>query len=149
LVAVIGKFLGAGNTQVAGAQLFSQVRKNTFIWNNLGLGVPIKIHYRILTQRLKLYLSTGISADLGVVAKTTAKLEYSDGHTEIINSTNSGWHDIRFAAIAGFGLSYDLSNKYAIKIEPTYRRFITSSLTRQLSGTYHSTGLNIGLYYKL
>jgi opacity protein-like surface antigen len=127
----------------------SDPTKNTFIWHNLFLGIPIKIHYRILTQKIKLYLSAGISTNLLFVEKTSAVLEYSDGHTEISNSTNAGLIHVGFAAIGGLGISYDLSDKFAIKIEPTYRRFITSSFVEQSWGTHHSTGLDIGLYYKL
>ena len=125
--------------------------KNTFTWHYLNLGIPIKIHYLILTQRIKLYLSAGISANLLFVEKTNSILEYSDGHTEISNSTNTGLISMNFAAIGGLGVSYDLSDKFALKIEPTYRRFIfiPSSLWGQSLGTYHSTGLDIGLNYKL
>lgn len=129
----------------------SNPTKNTWTWNNLCLGIPIKIHYRILTQRIKLYLSAGISANLLFFEKTTANLEYSDGHTEIINSTNSGLIDTHIAAIGGVGVSYDLSDKFAFKIEPTYRHliFIPSTILGPSIDTHHTVGLDIGLYYKL
>ena len=127
----------------------SNPTKNTFRWHDLYLGIPLKIHYRILTQRIKLYLSAGISANLLFIENTTTNLEYKDGHTEIFNSTNLGLLDVGVTAIAGLGVSYDISDKFSVKIEPSYRRFITSSFAEQIWGIHQSIGLNVGLNYKL
>ena len=124
----------------------SNPTKNAFTWHNIYVGIPIKIHYCILTKRIKLYVTAGISANILLTEKATSVLEYSDGHTKTSNSTYTGsLSDRDFAGITGLCIGYALSDKFAMKIEPTYRHFLSSTFRAPV----HSAGLEIGLYFKL
>jgi len=123
--------------------------KNTFIYHYNYLDIPIKVNYNILTNRLKFFISGGLSTNIFLFQKTTTILEYSDGHTKTNKSTGSGLSRINFAAVAGLGINYELTNSLTFRIEPSYRRSITSIINAPIKGYLYSAGLNTGIYYKL
>ena len=125
---------------------------NTFIYHYLYLDIPIKVNYYILTGRAKLFLTAGISPNIFLTQKTVSLLEYSDGHTTINTSSGSGYTGfaiINLTFIAGLGFEYNFTKKVYLKIEPIYRRSITSIVNAPIKGYLYSSGLNIGLFYKL
>lgn len=123
----------------------------TFIYHYIYLDIPIKANYYFLTQKAKFYLTAGISPNVFLSQKTTSILEYSDGHNTKKNSSgnSSGFSRINLTVIAGLGFSYDFTNKLYFKIEPTYRRSITSIIDAPIKGYLYSVGLNTGIYYNL
>ena len=123
--------------------------KNTFIYHYNYLDIPVKVNYNILTKRLKFFVSGGISTNVFLFQKTTSILEYSDGRTETNNSTGSGLSRINFAVLAGLGINYDLTSRLTFRIEPTYRRSITSIINAPIKGYLYSAGINTGIYFKL
>ena len=125
---------------------------NSFIYHYLYLDIPIKVNYYLLTGRAKLFLTAGISPNIFLTQKTVSHLEYSDGHTTTSTSWgsgNTGFTSINLTFIAGLGFEYNISKKMYLKIEPIYRRSITSIVDAPIKGYLYSTGLNIGLFYKL
>ncbi|CAN5124463.1 hypothetical protein BH09BAC5_BH09BAC5_18900 [soil metagenome] len=122
--------------------------KNTFIYHYNYLDIPIKVDYYILTTRLKFFVSGGLSTNIFLFQKTTSILEYSDGHTKTNNSTGGGLSRINFAVVAGLGINYDLTSRLTFKIEPIYRRSITSIVNAPIKGYLYSAGINTGIYFK-
>jgi len=123
--------------------------KNTFIYHYIYLDIPIKINYYLFTQRAKLFITAGISPNIFITQKTTSILEYSDGHTKTNSSTaDNGFSKIDLTFIAGFGVSYDLTNRITLKIEPTFRRSIIPISTAPVKEYLYSMGLNTGIYFK-
>ena len=123
--------------------------KNTFIYKYNYLDIPYKVNYFILTKRLKFFISGGVSTNLFLFRNTTSIVEYIDGQTKTYNSKGGGLSRINIAVLAGLGINYELNNKLTIRIEPTYRRSITSIVNAPIKGYSYSTGVNTGLFLKL
>jgi opacity protein-like surface antigen len=123
---------------------------NTFIYKYRYLDIPLKVNYYFLNKKLKLYATAGVSANVFLSKKTTSILEYSNFDTEKSKSVSStGFSKINFAVLAGAGFNYSVSNKLDIKVEPIYRRSITSIINAPIKEYLYSTGLNFGIYYNL
>jgi hypothetical protein len=121
----------------------------SFIYHYFYVDIPIKINFNLLTKRAKLYITAGISPNIYITQKTTSILEYDDGHTTKNSTTSRNLTFINLAVIGGLGFSYDLTEHLYFKIEPTYRRSITSIISAPIKGYLYSIGLNTGIYYKL
>jgi len=127
-----------------------QPTKCSSVFHYSYIDIPVKVHYYLLTQRAKLFLSAGISPNVFLSQSVTSTFEYSDGHTTKTTSAgNAGFTGINLTVIAGLGFGYDLTNKFYLKIEPEYRRSITSIVDAPMKVYLYSIGINTGLYYKL
>ncbi len=128
----------------------NQATKNKFIYHYLYFDIPAKVNYYILTKKLKLFLSAGVSTNIFLLQKTTSVLEYNDGHSEKNNSViHSGFSRINLAVIGGFGINYNLTNRFNFRLEPVYRRSLTSIIKAPVKDYLYSAGLNVGIFYKL
>jgi hypothetical protein len=124
--------------------------KITYFNHYIYLDFPVKANYYLLTQRVKFFLTAGISPNIFLKHSVTSICEYNDGHTSTKTSLgNNGFTKINLAFIAGLGLGYDLTKKLNLIIEPTYRRSITPIIDAPIKGYLYSFGLNTGLYYNL
>lgn len=124
--------------------------KITYFYHYIYLDIPIKANYYILTQRVKLFVSAGISPNIFLKQSVTAIYEYPDEHTSTREtSKNEGFSRINLAFTTGLGLGYDLTKKLYLKIEPTYQRSITTIIDAPIKGYLYSVGLNTGIYYIL
>jgi len=111
---------------------------------------PIKVNYYLKTDKLKLYLTAGISPNLFLVERSILIYEYNDGRTlRTTRFGNNGFSRLNLALIGGLGLSYDLTEKIFITLEPTFRHAIISVINAPIKGYLYSAGLNTGLYFKL
>lgn len=123
---------------------------NTDIHHYIYLDIPVKGNYYILTGKLKLFLTAGISTNILLTQRNTSILGYGDRAPEKSSSTvNSGLSKINFAFIAGFGIDCPVTDKTNFKIEPIYSRSIHSIIDAPIKSYLYSAGLNIGIYYKL
>lgn len=128
--------------------------KIRFVYHYLYLDVPVKANYFVLMGKVKLFLSAGISANIFLTQKTSSIIEYSDGSTARNNSTgfiNDFYSKVNLAAIAGVGINYGLTSRLNLRIEPVYRRSITSitASPSSIKGYLYSIGINTGIYYRL
>jgi opacity protein-like surface antigen len=124
---------------------------NKFIYHYKYLDIPLKVNYALLTKRLSIFLSGGLSANFFITETNTSIQTYSDGHTTTSSSTSrsgSGLSALNLAFVAGAGVSYNLSGKLALRVEPVYRRSITSIIDAPVKGYLYSAGLNMGIYYR-
>ena len=124
--------------------------KITYFYHYLYLEIPCKINYCLLNRRMKIFISGGISPSIFLTQRTKSIAEYFDEHTNT-RSTNSN-SDFRIFGLSftgSVGFSYDLTSKFFLTIEPTYRRSIISIVDAPIRGYMYSIGLNTGLYYKL
>ena len=124
---------------------------NTFIYHYFYLDIPLKANYYILTGKVKLFLTAGISTNVFLTKKEISILGYSNMDTKKNSSTvNSEYSRFNFAVIAGFGMNCKMANKLNLKLEPIYRRSITSITSNTPIKEYlYSIGLNVGIYYNL
>lgn len=124
--------------------------KVAYVYHYLYLDVPVKANFYVLTKKVKLFVSAGLSTNIFLTQRTTAIYEYSDGRTTRNTSAGSDvFKRINFAFTAGVGLGYELTDKLYLQMEPTYRRSIHSIIDAPIQGLLYSTGINFGLYYKL
>jgi Outer membrane protein beta-barrel domain len=122
---------------------------NRFIYHYMYLDIPIKANYYILTGKLKLFVTAGMSANIFLTQKTTSILDYNSRSSEKKTSTvESDFSKINLAYTAGLGIDYPISTKMNFKLEPVYRRSITSVINAPVKSYLYSVGLNVGLYYQ-
>jgi len=134
----------------SGQSLTSLPSKVTANFKYYYLDIPIKVNYYLKTEKLKLYVTAGISPNIFLVERSILIYEYNDGRISR-NTTfgNNGFSRVNLAFIAGLGCSYDVTQKIFLKIEPTFRHSITSINNTPIKGYLYSAGLNTGLYFKL
>ena len=114
----------------------------------LYLDVPVKLNYFITTKKVKFFVSGAISPNFFLTQKNSFRAIYENEKLPISRGFgDNGFSRINLAFTAGLGLMYDLSDKFYLKVEPTYRRSITSIISGPLEGYLYSVGLNTGFYY--
>jgi hypothetical protein len=112
------------------------------------LDVPIKINFNILTKKVKLYLTAGISPNIYLVYKSKSVLEFDNGHKKKSTSSGRGdYSDINLSVIGGIGFSYDFAKHWSFRLEPVYRRSVISIINTPVKGYLYSIGINTGVYY--
>lgn len=115
------------------------------------ISVPLFIGYQIDLNRWSYYVKGGVSAE--ILAKSSGKIKSFDPSKELdLNSTENPFlSTVYFNFEIATGLGYQLSEKYIITVEPTYRTNI-SSITKSeysLNQRFESIGINAGLRIKL
>lgn len=112
--------------------------------------IPIKINYYILNKRLKIFPSLGISTNLFIGKKTHTTYFYETTTTTETSKKYSinNIPVVEMAACGGLGLSYDITKKFCIKLEPNYRCFIRPLQDSPVYGYLYSIGCNVGFYYR-
>lgn len=114
------------------------------------IDVPFKLNCHILpTEAGGLCISAAVSPNIFLAQKTISHTEYGDGHVERTVSTASGYNKVNLSFTAGMGYQAGLSKAFSLKIEPTFRRSITSIINAPIEGYLYSFGLDMGLYYIL
>jgi opacity protein-like surface antigen len=119
-----------------------------FITDYLYLDIPIKAKYHFTDGRAKIFVAAGFSSNIFLFAQDNIEFTNSDGVIE--NKTvriDASFKKVNLAVIAGFGLSYDISRQLYFKIEPTYRRSITSIVNNYITTHLYSAGIDVGLFY--
>lgn len=110
----------------------------------------LKGNIYILAKRFKLYITVGGVINLLDPSTDKYTVTYPDGHTdtnsEIIEW--SGLSKVGITIISGFGASYDIGKRFIIKLEPVYRRSITSLSSGDVREIFYSYGINAGVYYR-
>ncbi len=123
--------------------------KLKLIYHYSYLDIPLKVNINLLTSKLKVYISAGLVANIFMSNKNISYVEYTDGSTKSFsNNYNNEYNRLALSFIAGLGLSYDISDKFTCKFEPSYKRFITSATNTPIKGYFYSSGLNVGIDYK-
>lgn len=117
----------------------------SFVNHYYYLDVPLKINYYLITKKIKFYLTAGISANAFLYQKTISTIDYKDGSSETSTSvSHPDFQKINFGVLAGFGMNYNLTDKYTLKLEPVYKHSITSIVTGPVKSYLYSAGINIG-----
>jgi len=124
--------------------------KIKYTYSYLYIDVPIKAYFRLTDKRLKLFLSVGLSPNIFIAQKITSYLTYEGGSTQKSTSSSfSGLSRINLAVLGGLGLDYELTDRINLRLEPIYRRSITSIIDAPIKAYLYSIGVNMGVYYRL
>ena len=120
-----------------------------FVHHYCYLDIPVKANLYLLTKRTKIYLTAGATCNVFLTKGSQTISEFSDGHSSSSTNYNNidGYSRFNFAYFAGLGFSYDFTDKFYLKLEPTYRRSINSIIDTPIKGYLYSMGLNTGVYY--
>lgn len=122
----------------------------SFTFRENYLELPLKANYTFRSGRLNGYVTGGFSSNVFWSAKSVGLFEYSDGRTERVVGSLAGPSRFNFSIVAGLGMDYQLSERWAIRMEPTFRHAITPSVFGTDIGYYwHSLGLQTGVYLRL
>ncbi|KAA9333718.1 outer membrane beta-barrel protein [Adhaeribacter soli] len=117
----------------------------------LTLDVPLKVNYYITTGKIKAFASVGSSANFFMTVKRTSTYEYANGKTEkkTVPASDFGYEKVDIAALASVGVDYALTENLLLRVEPIYRRSVTSITKLPIDGYLYSAGLNLGVFMKL
>ena len=111
------------------------------------LGVPLKLNYYFLQKRIRIYLTTGVSADFFLDTKSKTTSIYRDRTETIEHNDNGGdYNKINLTGLAGFGIETALFQKIGIHIEPIFRYSLMPIHDFMGKENLYSAGLNIVLY---
>ena len=113
------------------------------------LDIPVKFDYYLSTGKLKLYIDAGLSANIFLNQKTTIIETSSNTNRKTSSFSNPNFNRINFAFQFGCGITYPISDKMNIKIEPVYRRSITSVINAPIKSYLYEVGINIGISHTL
>jgi hypothetical protein len=114
------------------------------------LDIPLKTNIFLLTGQTKIYLSGGISTNIFISHVSNYSIEFPDGQVKKDSRiSNENFLPVNFTALGGFGISYDIKERYIIKLEPTLRYPLHSIIDAPIKSYLYSAGLNLGLSYKL
>lgn len=112
------------------------------------LDVPLKLNYYLLNSNVKVYVTGGASVNYFLFQKTITILKFKDGSEEKYTSRSQpAFEKINIALLAGFGINYDLSDKYTLKIEPVFKHAITPVINAPVKTYLYSAGINFGVAY--
>ena len=121
----------------------------SFVYHYRFMDVPLKVSYYILNKEVKLFLSGGLSGNFFLGETDTYSMTYRDGHSASGNTTPATTFSmLNLSIVAGFGISFHISKKLLVRIEPIYRQGITPFSDSPLKDYLYSAVLNTGLYYR-
>jgi hypothetical protein len=114
------------------------------------LDIPLRLTYYFFMQRVKLFVTAGVSPSVFLEAKVSTHYVYEDNHEKRSSSLmTSKFAGINLIGIAGFGVNYNLSGNVYLKFEPICSRSITAINDTPVKSYLYSTGFNAGVFYKL
>ena len=121
----------------------------TAIYSYNYLDIPFKANYYLINKKFKLFLSGGISNNLFISSENKFLFKYPDGNTTTTTGEGPKLLPINFTLLAGFGLEHQLNKRFSLRLEPIYRRSITSINDAPIRGYLYSAGMNFGFYFSL
>lgn len=124
------------------------LQKSTNIFHYQYLDIPVKANYFILTKRLKIFVSAGISANIFLNNKTTLIYDYDDGSMETESVSEPDLKALNVAAMVGVGMDYAIANRLHLRVEPIFRHSVTNTLDAPISRYPYSLGANTALFYE-
>lgn len=116
------------------------------------IGVPLKVNYRFLDKKVKVFLSGGISTDFYIDTKVQ-QISIMDGdrNRDISHPDNENIGKINFVGLAGVGLEYSVSSNFHLRFEPIFRYSFTQMFKDgdiDLDTNLYSIGANFAIYFQ-
>jgi len=113
--------------------------------------LPLKAQYLIGSGRLKGFVSAGVAVNIFSEKETKIISASADGHsTSEPSVVDLGYLKFNVAAVLGVGMTYDLTRRFSISVEPVYKRFLNSIVVDDQAKEYpYSFGANFGVYYAI
>jgi hypothetical protein len=116
------------------------------------LMLPASFRYGFLsTDKLSLFATAGLSANIFLAKKTKVVMTYPDGDDSAhASSKNTGYLRFNLSATVGAGIDYRLARRFTFRASPFYQRSLTSIVADDQAKEYlFSFGVATGVYYLL
>ncbi len=134
------------STNIQGAQLGKARYFDHFYY----LDIPLTAKFYILQKRLRLFATAGLSPSIYLDGNYYFEIKYVNGEEKTQNSESPlSARAINLVMLAGLGIGYNISNKISLRLEPIYRRSLTSINSNPMKFYLWSIGVNAGMYYRL
>ena len=109
------------------------------------LDIPVKVDYYLMTDKLKVYVMAGVSANVFLVQKTTSVESHANSDVRTNTFSHPDFNRLNVAVVAGLGINYPINKKSTLLIEPMYSRSVTSIINAPVKEYLYSVGVNIGV----
>lgn len=117
------------------------------------LELPIGVNYFIPIKKVKLFFSAGISTNYLVKVVDTRIAYTINNDEEKSNSTvdKDVFNPFSFSAIGAFGIEFNLSQSYTMRIAPNLHYTFTDVMSDKSANTLYltSSGVSFGVYRAL
>jgi len=113
------------------------------------LEVPTKVNFIFGENRLQYTVGAGLSSAYLMETKNTVVSYYADSTTRKHIQNQDPYKPFNLFATLNVGLLYQLSNKWQLKLEPTFRYGLLRTSDTPVSGRLYNFGLSSGIYLTL
>ena len=129
----------------------SSITNLSYKFNSNYIDIPLRIDIYLSKKKIAPFISTGISTNIYISAKTIENETYLDGHhaTQTYYSSSKG-DASRVNPQFQLGAGVDMALKKArIRIFPIYRMSVLSVLQKPNNAYFYSVGLGINYFFGL
>jgi opacity protein-like surface antigen len=128
--------------------------KGSVFYNYRYIDVPLNMNFYIINKKVKLFLSTGLTANIFINQKGVIKSDEFD--VSIFNERNKPFRDntapFNIAFNGSLGLEYELSQHFTLRLQPHYQRFLTTiDTSKWINDEYtvklYNYGIRLGASY--
>jgi opacity protein-like surface antigen len=123
---------------------------NHLVYDFNYVDIPLSFKYFVFNKKVSLFFIAGVSANVFVLSRVkTINLVTND---VAYSHSREGVTPYNISVLGGLGISYEISNRMNVSLQPQYERFLNTKLNNDyLSAIYdeylYSYGVNFGLYY--
>ena len=116
------------------------------------LDIPLLVGYEWSGRKVSFYVNAGPSFSV-LLGRSSPQADYPEENIRILNESPQipAREQINWQLMAGAGLSYALSDRVSLGLEPTFRYYLTKDFDKNRLNTRHpySFGLRAGLIYRI
>ena len=126
----------------------------SIFYNYRYIDVPLNINFYIINKKVKLFLSTGLTANVLINQKSIVKSDEFD--VSIFNERNKAFRNntapFNISFNGSLGLEYELSQHVTLRLQPHYQRFLTTiDTSKWINDEYtvklYNYGIRLGASY--
>ena len=109
------------------------------------LAVPIRLDYVVISKKVDIYTTFGLTGNFFIQQKTVMRLEDKKEAVQFTNRTSLS--SFNLGAIAGLGMQAKLADHWLFKVEALYKRSVTPVNNDPVKKWLYALGANFGLFY--
>lgn len=110
------------------------------------LDIPVLFKYNFFNKKVKFFASAGVSCNIFLTRRTTQITGYTNDDKKVNYYSKTGISPVNIALIGSIGLECPLTKKWNFKLEPIYRRSMSSIANTPIKKYLYSFGLNFGFF---
>ena len=114
------------------------------------LTIPVKTNWFFLDRKLKLYMTGGLSGNFFLDAVHKSELEFEDRvEKHSYHDDASHYKKFHVDVLAGLGAEIPVLKRLNLRVEPHYRRAVTSMTDSSIKLYCWSAGVKTAIYFRL